>query len=210
MSPRVALLAAVAVSLPLAAAPAQQSGRSPDWPCMQRLVPELTAGTFWSGPPAPAGADWRADSRIADLVAAVANRDLPVDEGEAKLAAFADSVPAEQRGTVLPELFAGLVDAINGDRHDVIVRLEELGRRQKSMAGTVDKVTDELRAVPVDATGDDAARRQEIEQRRNFLIRSYQQVQRTIQYACQVPADLEARLGRYARALAAKLPPAQQ
>lgn len=198
------IVAAMAAALPIVAA-AAEPGAQPDWPCVQRLVPELTAGTLWSGPPPTAGADWRADPRIANLVAAVANRNLPVEDGEAKLTAFADNLPADQRRAALPELFAGLVDAINGERHDVIVRLEELGRRQKSMAALVDKVTDELRAVPADATGADAAKREEIEQRRNFLIRGYQQAQRTIQYACQVPADLEARLGRYARTLAAKL-----
>ena len=210
MMVRRALLIALAAALPAAVAWAEERAPSPDWPCMQRLVPELTAGAFWNGPAPAAGTDWRADSRVADLIGAIANRDLPVDEGEAKLKAFIDSLPADQRPTVLPELFAGLVDAVNGERHDVIVRLEELGRRQKSMADLVNKVTDELRAVPVDAAGDDAARRQEIDQRRNFLIRNYQQVQRTIQYACQVPADLEARLGRYARTLAAALPLAQQ
>lgn len=172
---------------------------------MQRLVPALTAGTYWSGPAAPAGADWRSDPKIAELVAAAASRDLPADQGAAKLAAFADSLSPEQRRVVLPELFAGLVDAVNEQRRDVIVRLKELARRQKSVAGLVDKATDELREVPAAASGPDAAKREEIEQRRGFLIRTFQQAQRTIQFACQVPTELEARLGAYARALEAKL-----
>lgn len=184
---------------------AQEHGRDPDWPCMQRLVPELTAGTYWNGPAVPQGTDWRADSKIADLVTAVAPREEPPEQGEAKLTAFADSLSPEQRQTVLPELFAALVDAINDERHDVIVRLKELSRRQKSINGLIGKVTDELRDATTGATAATPAQRDEIEQRRNFLIRTFRETQRTIQYACQVPTDLEARLGSYARILQAKL-----
>src|SRR4051812_12032042 len=42
----------------VAAAPAD-----PDWPCVQRLVPTLTAATLWAGP-APKG-DWHADKEVA-------------------------------------------------------------------------------------------------------------------------------------------------
>ena len=196
---------AAAVATALIATGAGAAGTDPDWPCQQRLVPELTAGTYWNGPAIPENVDWRADPKIAELVAAAASRDVPADQGEAKLAAFADGLPPERRKTVLPVLFAGLVDAINQQRHDVIVRLKELSRRQKSISNLVDKVTDELRDAPSASDAANAGQREEIEQRRNFLIRTFQQTQRTIQYACRVPTDLEARLGSYARALQAKL-----
>lgn len=197
--------AATTAAIAAGSAAAEPPGGDPDWPCVQRLVPELTSGTYWAGPAPKPGADWRADPKIADLVAALASRDLPVDEGAAKLAAFADSLPPDQRRTVLPELFAGLVDAINGQRHEVIVRLKELSRRQKSIAALVEKVEVELRGASTDATRADADSRNEVEQRRGFLIRTFQETQRTIQYACQVPTELEARLGRYARTLEARL-----
>lgn len=197
--------AVVATAAALIATGAGAAGADPDWPCQQRLVPELTAGTYWNGPAFPENVDWRADPKIAELVATAASRDVPADQGEARLTAFADTLPPDQRKAVLPELFAGLVDAINQQRHDVIVSLKELSRRQKSIGGLVDKVTDELRNAPLAADTANAGQRDEIEQRRNFLIRTFQQTQRTIRYACQVPTDLEARLGSYARLLQAKL-----
>ncbi len=199
------LLAAGAAAFTTVSAGAAPPWQTPDWPCPQRLVPELTAGTFWNGPPAPAGANWRDDPKIANLVGAVAPRDVPVAEGEKKLATFADSLSPEQRRKVLPELFAALVDAVNDQRHTVIVDLKQLDRRQKSVAALVNKVADEENGVPADAIGAAAARRDEIEQRRDFLIRMFQQTQQTIRYACRVPSEMEARLGRYARVLQAKL-----
>ena len=62
-----------------------------------------------------------------------------------------------------------------------------------------------LNAIPPDATGDQAAQRDDIMQRRALVIRGFEDVQRTIRYACDVPVQLEARLGAYARALQAKL-----
>jgi hypothetical protein len=197
--------AVIAIAAALIATGASAAGGDPDWPCQQRLVPELTVGTYWNGPAMPENVDWRADSKIAELVAAAASRDVPAGQSEARLAAFADSLSPEQRKTLLPELFAGLVEAINQQRHDVIVRLKELSRRQKSISNLVDKVTDELRNAPSASDTANAGQRDEIEQRRSFLIQTFQQTQRTIQYACQVPTDLEARLGSYARALQAKL-----
>ena len=38
-------------------------------------------------------------------------------------------------------------------------------------------------------------------QRRTFLIREYEEIERTIRYACEVPGALEARLGSFAQAL---------
>ena len=64
------LLPAAAVLLAILAVPARAAipGQNPDWPCQQRFVPALTAGTFWNGP-LPDKADWHADARVAAQVA---------------------------------------------------------------------------------------------------------------------------------------------
>jgi hypothetical protein len=87
----------------------------------------------------------------------------------------------------------------------VIARLDELGRRQREMASIASRAGEELRAVPADATGEDAARRVDLEQRFTFVTRAFESTQRTMRYACEVPVQIEARLGRYARFLQAHL-----
>jgi hypothetical protein len=42
-------------------------------------------------------------------------------------------------------------------------------------------------------------------QRRDFVIRTFQETERTMRYACEVPVELEGRLGSFAKALEAKL-----
>ncbi|MEA2756433.1 MAG: hypothetical protein QOJ54_2722 [Aliidongia sp.] len=175
----------------------------PDWPCRQRLVPALTAATFWNGTPLALEADWRAEPRVAAEVAALAPRDMPVEDGIARLGHFADGLNPVERATLLPELFAGLVDETNRQRGDIIVRIKDLARRQHDLGATAAKVTAELRDAP--AGDDDAKRREEIRQRRDFIIRSFEETERTMRYACEVPVDLEARLGGYARAVQSRL-----
>ena len=83
-----ALLAAV-VLLP-AAAEAQPRREDPDWPCVQRLVPHLSAAALWPGLPADATEAWSGEPPVADAVARAAPRS--VDEA-AGLAICAASLP---------------------------------------------------------------------------------------------------------------------
>ena len=185
--------------LPLAAVLACAAGPAPadpNWPCVQRLVPSVTMGTYWAGP--PAASDWRSDPRVVALVAQVAPRSVSREAGAKQLEAFAATVPAPERPIMLAKVFAGLVDETNTQRTQVIDRLRDIAIRQRNLTGVVGKATSELRALPSDAP---AAEREEVTNRRGFLIRDYEAVEQTIRYACEAPVQLEARLGAFARTL---------
>ncbi len=172
----------------------------PDWPCRQRLVPTLAASSLWTGP--AAASDWRADARVSALVGRVAPRAVTQEAGVAQLKAFVETLPAGERAAVLPMAFAGLLDETNAQRSQVIERLRDVTRRQRDLTATETRVTAELLALPNDAP---AAEREEVTTRRAFLIRNYEEVGRTIRYACEVPVQLEARAGAYAQTLQAAL-----
>ncbi|TWB71959.1 hypothetical protein FBZ87_106203 [Nitrospirillum amazonense] len=196
-------LALILASTSALAAPPPPAGQAnPDWPCHQRLVPQLTAATYWGGPPLPEHVDWRADRRVAAVVQATAPREIPADEGEKALTRFADKVPKGQRPTVYPKVFAGIVEEINSQRAGVITRIQDLAHRQRDMGDLVSKATTELQAIPAETTDPDKQQqRAEIVQRRGYLIRNFEEVERTLRYTCEVPVELEARLGTYARVL---------
>ena len=172
----------------------------PDWPCVQRLVPELTAGAYWGGP--AASGDWRADPRVTAVVASVAPRGVAAQAGASQVSAFADTVPAPERPAVLAAVFAGLVEYTNIQRTEIIDRLHAIAYRQRLLAETTSRITAELRALPADAP---AAQREEIVNRRALLIREFQEIERTIRYACEAPVQMEAKLGTLAQALQGKL-----
>ena len=174
-----------------------------DWPCMQRYVPSLTAGMFRNDPVSPG--DWHADPPVVTLVEAVAPRDVPVEVGESKIEAFMSTLPPADRAASAAEVFAGLVDETNRQRGDIVNSLRALTRREHGMSDVIAHVTDAMRSLPADA---DEATRDEVKQRRALLIRQFEETERTVRYACEVPVSMEGRLGQFSRALSRSSDPA--
>jgi hypothetical protein len=185
---------------------APPKGEDPDWPCQQRMVPVLGAATYWSGPPVEDVGDWTAEPRVAALVEEIAPRQVPAEQGEAAIAKFADSLGAgDDKKKLLSLAFSGLLAETNRQRGDIITRLKDLGHRQHDLADIASHAGEELQTIPADATGEAAARRADLEQRFTFVTQAFTSAQRTMRYACDIPVQLDARLGRYARALQARL-----
>jgi hypothetical protein len=157
----------------------------PDWPCQQRLVPKLSAAAYWNGPSLDDFGDWRADPAVANLVRRLAPRQVSTEEGLHRLGLA----------------FLGLLDESNRERAGLIEELKEIGRRQRELADLVARLATELNAIPSDATGEAAARRIDLQQRHDFSARNFEEILRTIRYACETPVALDAWLGAWARAL---------
>jgi hypothetical protein len=197
-------LAALVAAMP--AAPATRRGADPDWPCVQRLVPTLSAATFWSGPDPASAGDWTAEPEVAALVRRISPRRVTAEAGESAIGAFADAIGSgEDRQRLLALAFAGLLQETNRERTDLIARIKSLGHRQNELADIASKATAELGTIPMDAAGEAAARRDDLQQRVTFVTRAYEGGRQTLRYVCDAPVQLEARLGRYARSLQSHL-----
>ena len=189
---RIAGLGLLALALGAAGPPSAD----PDWPCAQRLVPKLTAATIWGGH--DAAGDWRADPQVAAVVAVAAPRGVSAKNAAGQVERFMATLPGTERPARSALLFAGLVEETNEQRAQIIDRLRATARRQRSLTELTSRITAELRALPTDAP---AAQREEVTTRRAFLIREYEDIERTIRFACEVPVRMEAKLGALAQAL---------
>ena len=193
------LAAASLVSLQAYSAPPRTE--DPNWPCQQRLVPNLTAAAYWNGPLDDLG-DWRADPEVAELVRQLAPRQVSKDKGLSAIATFAHALSGD-RPRRLALAFRGLLEETDRERAALIDELTQIGRRQHDLAELVARLAAELDATPPDAAGKAAAKRVDLQQRHDFTARNFEEIQRTIRYACEVPVELDARLGAWARALQA-------
>jgi len=172
----------------------------PDWPCQQRLVPSLAAATYWSATLPDNLSDWRADSKVASLVQHLAPRRVTTEEGLAHIAAFTRAL-SDDRSRRLALAFRGLLEETNRERAALIEELKQIGKRQRELADLAARLTTALNAIAVDASGEAGARRIDLQQRRDFTVRNFDEIQHTIRYACETPIQLDARLGAWARAL---------
>jgi hypothetical protein len=170
-------------------------GEDPDWPCQQRLVPRLAAASYWSAP-LDAEGDWRSDTEVAELVRRLTPRQVTTEEGLAAIAAFAKTAPGD-RYHRLALAFRGLLEETDRERADLIARLRQMAHRQRELADLVGRLGDELKSAPPEA----ANQRLDLQQRHDFTARNFEEIQRTIRYACETPVALDARLGAWARAL---------
>ena len=185
---------------------AQPRNPDSDWPCQQTLVPTLTAPMVWSGPSPEGLGDWHGEPGVAGLVGRIAPRAVPTAEGETAIQQFMRDVEGDRK-RLITLAFAGLLDETNRQRSEVIQRIKALAERQRNLANLVARLTTELDQTPAPANpaSPDAAPRADLAQRLTFSSRAYNELQRTMRYACDVPGQLDARLGAYARALAAGL-----
>src|SRR3954453_29180 len=87
MTPKLAL-AVVWMTL-LASATLAQPRPDPDWPCVQRKVPTISAGAVWSGPDLAEAAEWGKDFEAAALAQKLASRRPSLEEADQLIDAFA-------------------------------------------------------------------------------------------------------------------------
>lgn len=163
-------------------------------------MPKLAAAAYWNGPEIEKIGDWHADPEIANLVHRLAPRRVSTEEGLSEITAFAQSL-SRDRPRRLALTFQGLLEETDRQRAALIDRLKQIGRRQRELADLVAQLAAELKSIPPDATGEAAARRVDLQQRHDFTARNFEEIQRTIRYACETPVELDARLGAWARAL---------
>lgn len=209
--PAAALLLGLLLASALAPTARAASAEDPDWPCVQRLVPSLSASAVWSGPVPPLDESWRQVPEVAALVGNITPSGVPEANGLRAIQDFVAPLDAEARRKLLPLALSGTLTETNRARGQVIDRIRVFARRQRGLAETVQRLTEQLDATdpatPADSASEAAARRAELQQHVFFATKTFQDAERTVRYMCEVPVRMEARFGAYARALEAALPP---
>ena len=170
------------------------SNNDPDWPCVQRKVPELSLGQIWTGPELPASAkDWSKDGRIPGLVEEVAARRLPIADAQKQIQEFAAGLPADAAKDRLAMLVQGLFDHMNHERSEVISGIGRYARNQLELAARLRKEAsdvDALRNKP-DANANEVASRTN---RLTWETRVFEERVQSLTYVCEVPTLIEQRL----------------
>ncbi|WEX78916.1 hypothetical protein PYH37_003868 [Sinorhizobium numidicum] len=200
---RIIPAAAVAAILAWPALAAQ--GGDPDWPCIQRKVPELSLGQFWTGTELPqTAADWSKDAGISALVRELSARRVPLPEAQQKIRGYAEGLPEGEREPRMTMLVQGLFDHMNRERSHVIAGIARYAHRQRDMAELLRQETSAVDALRANADADpnELALRSD---RLAFQMRVFQERAQSLSFVCEVPTLIEQRLYALVKTIAEAL-----
>lgn len=195
----------IAAGLLLAASGAHAAGEDPDWPCVQRKVPQISVGQVWTGPPVDdIGDSWRQDAALAGLAREIASRRTSLEDARAKIADFAAA--AADRSQRLTTLFVAVLSLVNEERSAIMAGIGRYARRQQALADKIEAQSAELGTLP-DAGGTDEEidRREELLEIQAWDARIFQERSRALTYVCELPVELDKRAFALGKAIAAEI-----
>jgi hypothetical protein len=177
------------------------TGEEPDWPCVQRLVPEIAPAVIWAGPPLEPVDGAAGNPTIDELATELAARRVPIEEAEAQIEYFAKTLTDEQKDEQLTRLFARTLEIINGDRSSIIQGIKKYARGQRTLAETITEKNERLSELPKE----EVVARDTLIAERDWDIRIYDDRERSLTYLCEQPVLLEQRAFALARTIASHL-----
>lgn len=188
--PLIAMLAALsAVPTALAAANAD-----PDWPCIQRKVPEISIGQVWNGDELSETArQWDKDPQVSDLAAELVKRSNPIENARKQISDYAATLPKEQVHEKLEQLFMGVFDKINIERGQIISGIARYAEKQRQLAADVRKKAAEIDRMRA-AADTDQAELAKHDQQLTWETRIFEERVQSLTYVCEVPTLIEQRL----------------
>lgn len=197
-----ALVALLALSAP-AGAQRAASG-PPDWPCVQRLIPDLAWGAMWRGPSIEdLEENWWADEEIGRLVRFAGTRETAEDDAVERVREFAAQAQddAERRLTLL---FAGLYQQITRERTQTIEAILRFSRGQVGRLERIGLLVDQLEEAR-GAADPDPRQIEELQNEMFWERRVFEDRQASLRSLCEQPYLLEERLSRLVRVIQAEM-----
>jgi hypothetical protein len=202
---RLKILMLTAALLPLALAGttdiADAARGQGDWPCIQREVPEISAGVVWSGGAIdPEDRSWSTDEKIAPKVAEISSRRQTVEEAIAAIDEFAASL-TEDRNRLLTGLFIGVLQNVNAERRKVMGGIKRYARKQAALANRIkERSIQRAELSRKDSPSDDEKRKlAELDEQIIWDTRIYDDREQSLRYVCETPVLMEQRLFQIGR-----------
>ena len=180
----------------------------PDWPCIQRKVPQLWIGQMWTGPAIeePDLQAWRKLPDVAALAPVLAVRRTSEDAAEALVGQFAEAA-GDARDEKLRLLFAGAFTLIDRERSQIISGIGRYARTQTALSAGIEETQNQLTELQAieNPDFDTQDKIEEIEDQLLWDTRIYKDRQQSLTYVCETPVILEKRAFALARMIMARM-----
>ena len=172
------------------------------WPCVQRKLDQVDAGQVWPGPPLDTAKDAPRTDAIAQFVASVAPRRVPLEDAVTKARDFVQSLPETDRPTKTTAAFADLLTTLNAERTAIMNGIERYGARQQALAA---KLRDANTTLGDLRNKGDMSRAADAQEALIWDTRVFEERRKSLTYVCEVPTLIEQRLFALGRAMSEEL-----
>ncbi len=194
-------VAAFALAVATSQAVAQgRPGADPDWPCQQVKTAAFSLASVWTGPPVDLTSEtWRDEPEVADLVAKMTQRRVPIEDAEKAIADFKAKGGADADAKLL-QAFGAAFTELTRQRSQILEGLDRFGRKQHEMAARIRRENAAVQSA-ADQGGAQAQPSSDALQRLQWDLRVFDDRRRTVGYVCDAPVAIERRIGAIARAV---------
>lgn len=192
-----------ALVLIILAGPAFSAGSpDPDWPCIQRRMPELSVAQVWTGPlPDESTADLAKQADIQKLAQVISLRRTTMDDVEKLAADFAQTASEQE----LVALFEASFDHIQKARDRVMAGITRYAHKQAALEVQIEEMRNRFATLMAEESKDfDAIDKTEIDL--EWSIRIFKDRQQALTFVCDTPVILEKRAFSIGRIIAGHLP----
>ena len=174
-----------------------------DWPCIQRLVPEVSAAVIWPGPmPETLNQNWRNHAATKTLVTQLISRSTSPDQYESLIETYVNALPVDEQDLYLTMAFSGVLEELNRRRADYIQTIKRFTRHQNAVAGQVEDLLNELAALTDSNESGTESKRLELQETVRWHQRVFDQREKAFVSLCEQPVKVEETLGELARSIA--------
>lgn len=185
----------------LIATPSIAAMSSPGWPCVQREVPEISAGMVWTGEPVDTDDKaWSSEPKVSPIVLQVTSRRNSVEDAVRIIDEFAAGL-TEERKPLLRMLFVGAFQRINAERRQIMAGIKRYARRQEALSAQIKELSVEQFDLKQKAerTAAENQRLAELDEKLLWDTRIYDEREQSLTYVCETPVLLEQRLFQIGR-----------
>ena len=174
------------------------------WPCAQRKVDTISAGTIWSGPDLAQGADWDQDFKLAALAQKLASRRTDLADAETDIDEFAKNAGAD-KDRQLTRLFVGVLDIVNTDRNRILQGITRYAAGQERLAERLRQESDAISSTQSAPNLTFNANTSGKEKDFEWDQRIFSERRQALSYVCETPSLLERRAFDIGRRIQAQL-----
>lgn len=198
----------IALLVALSASPAVciAANTDPDWPCVQRKVPELSIAQVWNGGELSETAkQWDKDPHLSDLASELVKRANPIENARKQILDYIATLPKEQVHEKLEQLFMGVFDKINMERGQIISGIARYAEKQRQLAADVRQKAAELDKMQAASDTDQTELAKHNEQL-TWETRIFEERVQSLTYVCEVPTLIEQRLYSLSKIISETMP----